>query len=116
MTNKNREGFAFELALIVIVLIGVAIITLIIMFYNSTNKEIPLEIPQELLSQNNETKKPKNSYLNTLEHYRDKEGDVLPKEVIEVEDKANIVERKNEEGKNSLYKTIESIVEESGAK
>jgi len=102
--------------LIVIVLISVAIIALIVILYNSRNKEIPLEIPQELLSQNNETKKPKNTYLNTLEHYRDKEGNVLPREVVEVEDQANIVERKNEEGKNSLYKTIDSIVEESGAK
>ena len=112
--NKHRPGFAFELAVIFVILIGTAIIALIVMFYNSSNQEVPFELPQELLS-NNETVKPKNSYLDTLEIYRDKENDVLPREVIQIEGKTNLIERGNQEGKNSIYKTIDSIVEESGA-
>jgi len=113
--KKDRSGFVFKLALFAISLIGIALVVLIVMFYRAkTQTNLVYSPPPERVGKI--TTSDIDSYLEKMEHYKDREVETLEKDEIEEEDDANLIARHTEIGENSIIKTIDSIVESSSAK
>ncbi len=111
--KKNRSGFAFELALVIISLLVIAILVLIVMFYRSKTDANMLYSPppEELVAsiKKNDT----NSYLENIENYEDQVSTSLSEEELKKDDKTNLVARSSEVGENSIVKAVDDIVAEA---
>lgn len=111
--KKNRSGFAFELALVIISLLSIAILVLIVMFYRSkTDAHIVYSPPPEEFAESIK-KNDANTYLENIENYEEQVETSLSEEELEKTDKTNLVARSSEVGENSVIKAVDDIVAEA---
>lgn len=112
--QRNRPGFAFEIAVGAIVIIGIALIVLLFMFYNASTTEVESTYITPIVESKQEIKKKDlNSYLDSMENYQEKEVDSSSAEASSRKDRSNVIARGSELGENSIIKVINNIVTEA---
>ncbi len=112
--QRNRPGFVFEIAVFMIAIIGIALIVLLVMFYNASTTDVAPAHSAPVVESEQETKdKSLNSYLDSMENYQDKEVSSSSKETSRRKDRSNVIARASELGENSIIKVIDSIVTEA---
>ena len=115
--QKNRAGFAFEVAVGAIVLIGIALIVLIVMFYRASTTEVaPAYSPLVVETAQEVEKKSLSTYLDKLEHYKERAVSESSVKASAKKTRTNVVARGSEVSENSIVKVIDEIVTEALAK
>jgi len=114
--KQTRPAFAFNLAIVIIILLGITIIGLIFVLNTISEGENPYMATQPAPSWAESTEvvgETTTSYLNVLENYKEIEMEEFSQDQAKKENSASLVSQKSEASKNALSTRIDEIVSKS---
>ncbi len=114
--RQNRPAFAFKLAIIIIILLGIIIMGLIFMLntISSGNNPYMVAQPAPLLEESTEVAgETTSNYLDILEHYKEVEMEEFSQDQAKEENSASLVSQNSEASKNAISSRIDTIVSQA---
>jgi len=114
--KQNRPAFALNLAIVIIIILGITIIGLIFVLNTMSEGDNPYMAtqPAPALAESTEAVgETTTEYLNVLENYKEIEMEEFSQDQAKQENSASLVSQKSEASDNALSTRIDAIVSKS---